>query len=115
MAVRAPARRTTEPGLQADSSAACALAGRIVIEVRPSAPAPAIVDAVAAVRAGDVAALGGLVAGHPERAGARLGGEFGARTLLHVLTDWPGHRPYAAETVSLLVAAGADVDAPFHR
>jgi ankyrin repeat protein len=33
--------------------------------------------------------------------------------LLHVLTDWPGHRPNAAEAVAGLVEAGAEVDAPF--
>jgi uncharacterized protein len=33
--------------------------------------------------------------------------------LLNVLTDWPGHRPNAAETVAVLVEAGADVDAQF--
>ena len=35
------------------------------------------------------------------------------RTLLHVATDWPGHFPNGPETVKVLVAAGADVNARF--
>src|SRR4051794_26141788 len=35
------------------------------------------------------------------------------RTLLHVVTDWPGHVPEAAAKIRALVAAGADVDARF--
>jgi uncharacterized protein len=35
-----------------------------------------------------------------------------ARTPLHLLTDWPGHFPNGPQLVAVLVAAGADVDAP---
>ena len=35
------------------------------------------------------------------------------RSLLHVLTDWPGNFPRGAATVALLVEAGADVNARF--
>src|SRR6185436_18149921 len=52
-----------------------------------------------------------LLVEQPELAVARLGGEFEGRTLLHVLTDWPGHRPNAPETVAALADAGANVDA----
>jgi ankyrin repeat protein len=67
--------------------------------------------AVEAVRAGDDAALRTLLAEHPELATARLT-SVGGRTLLHVATDWPGHRPNVGVTVRVLVDAGADVDAP---
>jgi ankyrin repeat protein len=65
--------------------------------------------AVAAIRSGDAAALRQLLDAHPALAGARIG----ERTLLHVVTDWPGHVPEAAAKVAALVAAGADVDARF--
>ncbi|HVI36834.1 MAG TPA: ankyrin repeat domain-containing protein, partial [Gaiellales bacterium] len=51
-----------------------------------------------------------LLAEHPALATARIAG---CRTLLHVATDWPGHHPNGPATVAALVAAGADVDAPF--
>lgn len=69
--------------------------------------------AVAAVRAGDVAALRAVLAERPGLAASPLGGELAGRTLLHVVTDWPGHLPNAAEMVAALVEAGADVDAAF--
>ena len=50
----------------------------------------------------------------PELATVRLGPPGGmTRTLLHVVTDWPGHYPRGAEAVAVLVAAGADVNARF--
>jgi ankyrin repeat protein len=36
-----------------------------------------------------------------------------SRTLLHVVTDWPGHVPEAGAKIGALVLAGADVDARF--
>ena len=34
-----------------------------------------------------------------------------SRTLLHIVTDWPGHVPEAGAKIAALVAGGADVDA----
>jgi ketosteroid isomerase-like protein len=67
------------------------------------------------IHSADVAALRALLGAHPALAGARIGdpGRGQSRTLLHVLTDWPGHVPDAAGKVAALVAAGADVNARF--
>ena len=50
------------------------------------------------IRTGDAASLQQLLREHPGLATARLGDpERGqSRTLLHVVTDWPGHVPAAA-------------------
>jgi uncharacterized protein len=77
---------------------------------------PHATAAVDAIRTGDVEALQRLLHQAPDLATVRLGtsGSRGmTRTLLHVVTDWPGHYPRGAETVSVLVAAGADVNARF--
>ena len=67
------------------------------------------------IHSGDAAALTALLREHPALAGARIGDpqRGQSRTLLHVLTDWPGHFPNAAGKVAALVAAGADVSARF--
>ena len=36
-----------------------------------------------------------------------------SRSLLHVVTDWPGHLANGPDSVAALVAAGADVNARF--
>ena len=77
---------------------------------------PAAAEAVAAVRDGRVGELERLLVANPGLATAHLTDDAcpgEGRTLLHVLTDWPGHRPEGARTAAALVAAGADVDAPF--
>jgi ankyrin repeat protein len=86
---------------------------------------PLAVAVVAAIQAGDVAALRRLLAEHPGLATARLGdgecededrdeGEPAiTRSLLHVATDWPGHFPNGAAVVAALVGAGADPNARF--
>ncbi len=75
-------------------------------------PADAVENAVAAVRSGDQAALAAVLAAHPALVAGPLPGH-GGRSLLHVATDWPGHRPHIAATIAALVAAGADVGARF--
>ena len=74
---------------------------------------PLAVAAVEAIRGGDVTALRRLLTEHPDLATVRLGndadhsGNCGeSRTLLHVLTDWPGHFPNGAARVAVLVTAG---------
>jgi ankyrin repeat protein len=77
---------------------------------------PVAVAAVTAIHTGDLAALRRLLAENPWLATARLGDdgpEGMSRTLLHVVTDWPGHFPNGAATVAALVEAGADVNARF--
>jgi hypothetical protein len=73
------------------------------------------VAAFEAIHGGDIEALERLLVEYPDLAIARVvdrscGDE---RTLLHVVTDWPGHFPNGRRTVATLVGAGADVDAPF--
>jgi uncharacterized protein len=75
---------------------------------------PLAVAAVEAIHFGDVAALERLLAAHPGLATVRLGSQGGmSRTLLHVVTDWPGHFPNGPACVAALVRAGADVNARF--
>lgn len=77
---------------------------------------PLAKDAVRAIQTGNLAALQQLLINHPSLATARVGDDSPGgltRTLLHVATDWPGHFPNGAAIVSILAAAGADVNAPF--
>ncbi len=68
---------------------------------------------LAAIRQGNVTALRAQLDAEPGLGSARLVDERGvSRTLLHVVADWPGHVPNGAQMVALLVAAGADVQAP---
>ena len=65
-----------------------------------------------AIRAGEVGELKRLLAATPGLALSRIVDTGGvARTLLHVVADWPGHFPNGAATVELLAEAGADVNA----
>jgi ankyrin repeat protein len=78
---------------------------------------PLAVAVTEAIRAGDLSSLRRLLTDHPGLATARVTerGEDGAgtRSLLHIATDWPGHRPHGPEVVAMLVDAGADPDARF--
>ena len=73
-----------------------------------------------AIRNGDTGRLRAVLADHPELVTCAFGlnDETGepcgmTRTILHVATDWPGHFPNNAETVRLLIAAGADIEGRF--
>lgn len=65
-----------------------------------------------AIRKGEVQQLEQLLQQDPDLAVARLvDTKQVRRSLLHVVTDWPGHFPEGARTVALLVRYGADVNA----
>jgi ankyrin repeat protein len=64
-----------------------------------------------AIQRGDVPALEELLLANPDLATDRVDGQ---RTLLHVATDWPGHFPNVRQTIEVLVAHGADLNAAFH-
>jgi hypothetical protein len=81
---------------------------------------PVAAAIVSAIQIGDLASLNQLLSDHSDLATVRLGGDVDgrgdggmSRTLLHVVTDWPGHYPNGAATVAALVSAGADVNAEF--
>ena len=67
--------------------------------------------AVRAIHAGDLSTLRRVLDSDPDLARGPLA-DLGGRGLLHVATDWPGHFPNVAETIALLIAAGADPNAP---
>lgn len=81
--------------------------------LRPDGPLARKVTEV--IHSGEAAELEQLLRRHPALASARIGdAECGqSRTLLHVVTDWPGNVPQAAAKIRALVAAGADVNARF--
>jgi ankyrin repeat protein len=68
-------------------------------------------DVIAAIRAGDVATLQGLLADNPGLAASKLGGIAKGRTPLHVVADWPGYFPNGPQIVRMLIEAGADPNA----
>jgi ankyrin repeat protein len=66
----------------------------------------------AAIHSGDVETLQRHVRDNPDLVTARVLDRRGvSRTLLHLVADWPGHFPNGAQTVAILVAAGADANA----
>lgn len=73
---------------------------------------PLAMEAVRAIRSGDVSAVEALIRQHPDlpRTGF-VGRRGGQRTMLHVVADWPGFFPNGPRLVEILVAAGAEVDA----
>jgi hypothetical protein len=84
-----------------------------VSSLRPDDPLAQ--EVVQAIKHGSPEQLRVLLEAHPGLAAGRLVGgspaAWDGRTLLHAVTDWPGHVPGAAAKVAALAAAGADVDA----
>jgi uncharacterized protein len=72
---------------------------------------PVAARLVLAIRAGDAGAVSGMLEEEPRLARARLTERGGAKTPLHVVTDWPGYFPGGPEIARLLIGAGADPDA----
>ncbi|MBP1989582.1 ankyrin repeat domain-containing protein [Paenibacillus eucommiae] len=73
------------------------------------------VTIVKAIRTGDVPSLKQILKENPGLATVRIIQRDNgmSRTLLHVVTDWPGHFPNGATTVHTLVEFGAEVIARF--
>ena len=67
---------------------------------------------VQAIRRGDLDRLDRLLGDHEGLAAAWIGDrKGGARSLLHVVTDWPGYFRNGPQVVRVLVGAGADPNA----
>jgi ankyrin repeat protein len=67
---------------------------------------------IEAIQTGDVPGLTKLLKENAGLAGVRIQNDRQQyRTLLHIATDYPGHFPNIAETISVLIEAGADVNA----
>ncbi len=74
---------------------------------------PSVRELTVALDAGDVARVEALLSEHPQLVTDRHGDATQSRTALHIATDWPGHFPQVAESIAVLVAAGAPVDGRF--
>ncbi len=72
---------------------------------------PAVVAMAACIRSGDVAGLRAALASDPSLAADVFGTSSQARSALHIATDWPGNFANIAESIEVLVTAGADVNA----
>lgn len=97
-------------GGRGESATVVTVADGRVIAMRQVMAEPRDEDAdaaVAALRAGDLAALTRVLEARADLVGGRVPG-YGGRTLLHVVADWPGYTPRAPEVVRLLIERGAN-------
>jgi len=77
---------------------------------------PRAVALIKAIRSGDLPQLEQLLRQDGELAAARIvDDKLVRRSLLHIVTDWPGHFPEGPRTVALLVRYGAGVNAPVNH
>lgn len=63
------------------------------------------------IRGGDLQALQEILAKNPGVSAARIADERGSKTVLHIVTDWPGFFPNGPEIARTLISAGADLNA----
>lgn len=78
----------------------------IAVEIPEDDPRAAVL--VLAVRSGDVDAIRRFLADDPQLARAAVADRKGRlRSLLHLVTDWPGYFPNGPEVVRLVIEAGA--------
>lgn len=71
------------------------------------------VSLAGAIKRGDVPALREMLTREPSLASVRIvDARGGARTLAHLVADWPGHVPDGAALIGVLAGAGADLNAP---
>ena len=81
-------------------------------ELRLSRHDPVAEALVAAIHAGELGSLTGLLREHPGLAGARIvDDKGGSGTPLHAAADWPGFFPHGPEVVAALIGAGAEPSA----
>lgn len=74
---------------------------------------PLALALVEAIQTGALGSLRRLLDEHRDAAEARIQADgCTSRTLLHVVTDWPGYFPHGPAVVRLLIGAGADPSAP---
>ncbi|ATY64190.1 ankyrin [Cordyceps militaris] len=66
-----------------------------------------------AIQTGDIEDLQAQLSEHKELVLAYIGSPEEARTLLHILTDWPGHFPNNAAVAQVLLEAGCKVDVQY--
>ena len=85
---------------------------------------PLALAATSAIHSGDTTSLTALLQAHPSLATAYIGTSVstskstsseqpGARTLLHILIDYPGNFIHGPTTATILLSHGADPNAPF--
>ena len=60
------------------------------------------------IKVGDMDSLQKLLDAHPGLAAAQIKDDRGSKTVLHVVTDWPGFFPNGPMVVKMLISAGAD-------
>ena len=73
---------------------------------------PFAITTVDAIKGGNIEVLEKVLDENPSLASSFIQDkENNFRSLLHIATDWPGHFPRVQETISRLIAAGANVNA----